>query len=548
VLVWTSTDQSRVNRVTEGNTGIRTDFSNIPGRRNAKLSTMPSANSMYACAGQPRHFHLLWDEDLDDLQEILKAIRDRRSEVVAYWYQLYTLHFGDGRTLSEAEFSRIFESALLRNKNDLLEKNMDRYGEDVRGLGVMLAERGVPLQEIIASLQLFEEAAQRVFPVIPPVSMEIYAKFDKLSHIRIILLVDAYFRVLSAATSIRIKQLENETTRLPHDERSRYRGIVGGSSTMRELYRRIEAAGKTRGTVLIVGESGTGKELVARALHEIGANDQAPFIGFNCAAIPRDLIESELFGYKRGAFSGANTEYPGLFRAADGGTLFLDEVTEMAAETQSKLLRAIQERAVRPVGATREIPVNVRLVASTNRDPEEAMNSHVLRHDLYYRLQANVLRVPPLRERLEDVPLLVEYFIALFNDRLGRSLVTEGIDQKVLETLVRYEWPGNVRELSNAIEGAMTFGTGPLIKVEDLPSSITRDEPLEPTRSLAPEPTSGLGTFAEVERGLILRALEACEWNKVHAAALLKISRKKLYAKINKYELEQLGDHSKSEK
>jgi DNA-binding NtrC family response regulator len=548
VLARTSAEQSRVNRVTEDNTEIRTGFSNIPGRPNAKLLTNPSANNMYARAGQPRHFHLLWDEDLDDLQEIVKAIRDRRSEVVAHWYQLYTLHFGDVRTLSEAEFSRIFESALLRNKNDLLERNMDRYGEDVCRLGVVLAERGVPLQEIIASLHLFEEAAQRVFPLGPAVSMETYAKFDKLSHIRIILLVDAYFRVLSAATSIRIRQLENEATRLPHDERSRYRGIVGGSSTMHELYKRIEAAGKTRGTVLIVGESGTGKELVARALHDSGANHQAPFIGFNCAAIPKDLIESELFGYKRGAFSGANTEYPGLFRAAEGGTLFLDEITEMAAETQSKLLRAIQERAVRPVGATREIPVNVRPVASTNRDPEEAVNSHVLRHDLYYRLQANVLRVPPLRERLEDVPLLVEYFIALFNDRLGRSLVTEGIDQKALETLVRYEWPGNVRELSNAIESAMTFGTEPHIKVEDLPSSITRVEPLEPKPLPAPEPSSGLGTFAEVERSLILRALEACEWNKVHAAALLKISRKRLYAKINKYELEVLGDRSKGER
>jgi Sigma-54 interaction domain len=364
-------------------------------------------------AGQPRHFHLLWDEDLEQMKEIFKAIRDRRAEVVAHWYQLYTLHFGDARTLSEAEFSRIFEPALLRNKNDLLENNMDHYAEDVRGLGVFLAERGVPLQEIIASLHLFEEAAQQVFPSDPPVSMETYARFDKLSRIRIILLVDSYFRVLSAATGSRIKQLENEAARLPHDERSRYRGIVGGSSVMRQLYKRIDAVAKTRGTVLIVGESGTGKELVARALHDAGAHNQAPFIGFNCAAIPKDLIESELFGYKRGAFSGANTEYPGLFRAAEGGTLFLDEITEMGADTQSKLLRAVQERAVRPVGATREIPVNARLVASTNRDPEEAVNSHVLRQDLYYRLQANVLHVPPLRERLDDVPLLADYFVAV---------------------------------------------------------------------------------------------------------------------------------------
>jgi transcriptional regulator with PAS, ATPase and Fis domain len=495
----------------------------------------------------PQHFHLLWDEDLEEMREIFKAIRDRRSEVVTNWYQLYALHFGEARMLSEAEFSRIFEPALFRNKNDLLEMNMDRYAEDVRRLGKLLAERGVPLQEIIASLHLFEEAAQRVFPAEPPVTLETYAKFDKLSHIRIILLVDSYFRVMSAATGTRIRALEHEAARLPHDERSRFHGIVGASSSMRVLYKRIEAAARTRGTVLIVGESGTGKELVARALHEAGSRNRAPFIAFNCAAIPKDLIESELFGYKRGAFSGANTEYPGLFRAAEGGTLFLDEITEMGAETQSKLLRAIQERSVRPVGSPREIPVEVRLIASTNRDPEAAVHSHVLREDLYYRLQANVLRVPPLRERLEDVPLLVDYFVALLNDRLGRDLVTVGIEKQALQAMAQYKWPGNVRELANAIESAMTFGTEPLVRLEDLPAPISRIEPLPPSRPGPENSVSAVGTFAEVERDLIHRALEACEWNKVHAAAMLKISRKKLYAKIDKYQLGRSGDITEHE-
>jgi len=274
-------------------------------------------------AGQPRHFHLLWDEDLDEMAPLLTAIRDRRAEVVAIWYQLYALHFGDARALSEAEFRRIFEPALFRNKSDLLEKNMDRYAEDVRRLGEFIAERGVPLQEIIASLHLFEEAAQRVFPNDHALTLETYAKFDKLSHIRIILLVDAYFRVLSAASGSRIKELEREAARLPHEERNRFHGIVGASSPMRELYRRIDAVGKTRGTALIIGESGTGKELVARALHDVGARSEAQFVAFNCAAIPKDLIESELFGYRKGAFSGANTEYTGLFRAAMVARCFL---------------------------------------------------------------------------------------------------------------------------------------------------------------------------------------------------------------------------------
>ncbi len=493
-----------------------------------------------ARAGLPRHFHLLWDEDLEEMREIFKAIRDRRSEVVANWYQLYALHFGEARLLSEAEFSRIFEPALFRNKNDLLELNMDRYAEDVRSLGRELADRGVPLQEIIASLQLFEEAAQKVFPHEPPVTLETYTKFDKLSHIRIILLVDAYFRALSATAGIRIEGLEREAARLPQDGRSRFHGIVGGTPVMRALYQRIEAASKTSGTVLIVGESGTGKELVARALHEAGTRNRAPFIAFNCAAIPKDLIESELFGYKKGAFSGANTEYPGLFRAAEGGSLFLDEITEMGAETQSKLLRAIQERSVRPVGSTHEIAVDVRLIASTNRDPEAAVRSHNLREDLYYRLQANVLNVPPLRERLDDVPLLIDYFIGLFNDRLGRNIVTSGIEERACQAMCRYQWPGNVRELANAIESAMTFGTEALIRLEDLPAGVSRLQAPKPTTPrVSVSHASGLGTFAQVERDLISRALEACDWNKVHAAAMLKISRKKLYAKINKYQLER---------
>jgi transcriptional regulator with GAF, ATPase, and Fis domain len=332
------------------------------------LPDLPSMGTVVR-RGLPRHFHLLWDEDLEEMRGIFEAIRDRRTEVIADWYQLYTLHFGEARTLSEAEFFRIFEPALFRNKNDLLERNMDRYANDVRSLGETLAEQGVPLQEIIASLQLFEQAALKVFPRDCASTLDVYTKFDQLSHIRIILLVDAYFRASAAAQGARIRGLEREAARLPREQRTHFYGIVGASPAMRTLYERIEAAAKTRGTVLIVGESGTGKELIARALHEAGPRHAAPFIAFNCAAIPKDLIESELFGYKRGAFSGANTEYPGLFRAAAGGTLFLDEITEMGADTQTKLLRAIQERAVRPVGSTREVTIEVRLVASTNRGP-----------------------------------------------------------------------------------------------------------------------------------------------------------------------------------
>jgi transcriptional regulator with PAS, ATPase and Fis domain len=229
------------------------------------------------------------------------------------------------------------------------------------------------------------------------------------------------------------------------------------------------------------------------AIHEGGPSPNAPFIALNCAAIPRELIESELFGYKRGAFSGATTEYIGLIRAAEGGTLFLDEVTEMSADTQSKLLRAIQEHSVRPVGSTREIVVEARIVASTNRDPIEAMRGGQLRNDLYYRLQAGVIEIAPLRERLEDIPLLVEHFIDLFNARHVRATPVTGIEAEALETMRRYEWPGNVRELANAIEGAFTFGRSPLIRFADLPPALTGSHVARQRSTSFPVP---IGTFA----------------------------------------------------
>jgi transcriptional regulator with PAS, ATPase and Fis domain len=489
--------------------------------------------------GAPRHFHLLWDHDLEDLREVLEAILKHRDEVVRHWYQLYVLHFGDARCLSEAEFTRIFEPAIERNKTALLEGDMERYASEVIGLGEALARQGVPLEEVIASLHLFEESAHSVFPQDPPPPTHIYTLFDKLSHVRIILLVSAYFRLRSAIAGERIVALEREAARLPTGSRTRFRGLVGATPAMRELYDRIEAAARTRGTVLIVGESGTGKELVAHAIHVSGPQQGQPFIALNCAAIPKDLIESELFGYKRGAFSGANAEYAGLFRAADGGTLFLDEVTEMTPETQSKLLRAIQERAVRPVGATRELPVDVRLIGSTNRDPEKAVEDRQLRPDLYYRLQASVLRVAPMRERQEDIPLLVEHFIAVFNKRFGRDVA--GIDPAALRAMAHYSWPGNVRELSNAIEGALTFGNCGTLRLEDIPPKIAagtdndqHDGGGSASGGLAVRPIS---TLAEAEHDLIRRALESTGGNRLRAAKLLQISRKKLYAVIEKYSL-----------
>lgn len=327
-----------------------------------------------------------------------------------------------------------------------------------------------------------------------------------------------------------------------------FHGLVGSSDVMRCLFRRIEAVAAVRSTVLIVGESGTGKELVSRAVHECGAH-RGPFVPFNCAAIPRELVESELFGHRRGSYSGATSDFQGLLRAAEGGTVFLDEITEMGPDTQAKLLRAIQERAVRPIGSTRETPIDVRLVASTNRDPDEAVRKGQLRPDLYYRLQVNVLEVAPLRQRRDDIGALVDHFVTLLNGRNLGTRAVRGVEEDAMAALAKYGWPGNVRELSNTIESAFTFGTSPTITLRDLPSKIVNAlcGPTPSENGAAPSPEwpvaraadrgGSVGTFADFERQLIIKALQSTGGNKVQAARLLKISRKKLYARIERYGL-----------
>jgi DNA-binding NtrC family response regulator len=504
-----------------------------------KESGRPALGRIFLAAlvqGQPQYFDLLWDHELDELRGILEDLSQRRDEILADWHRLYTLHFGIRRSLAESQFMELLGSRVVVAADALLKRNIQAFTAQAQEIGEDLSQRKVPFSEVVASMHLFEESATAILPPLQPDAPKTYQSFDKLSHCVMMVLADSYFRAQTAMDGLRIHELEAAAANLPAELRTRFHGIVGSSAAMRELYRRIEMAGQTRGTMLVVGESGTGKELVARAIHGCGGDRESPFVALNCAALPKDLIESELFGYKRGAFSGANSEYLGLFRAAERGTLFLDEITEMSPDTQSKLLRAIQERRVRPVGATIETAVEVRLIASTNRDPEEAMKAGHLRHDLYYRLQANVLRVPPLRERLEDVAALTQHFIAWFNEKMHRTVRAVGIEAPALDAMMHYSWPGNVRELSNAIEGAFTFGDSPVILLSELPPAILG----ETTLTVAPEtaPASGaLATFAEVERDLIKRALDHSEGNKARAAKVLKISRKKLYAKIIKYNL-----------
>ncbi|RME74472.1 MAG: sigma-54-dependent Fis family transcriptional regulator [Planctomycetota bacterium] len=338
----------------------------------------------------------------------------------------------------------------------------------------------------------------------------------------------------------RVRRLQNELESLRSELEGRFgfEAIVAESEGMRLALRRAAAAARTRSNVLLVGETGTGKEVVARAIHHAGPRARAPFVAINCAALPREIMESELFGHARGAFTGALTDKRGLFRAAHGGTLLLDEITEMPVETQAKLLRALETGCVRPIGTEREQPVDVRVIAATNRDPQQAVEQGRLRADLYYRLGVIVIELPPLRERPEDIEPLALRAIAELGARLERRV--RGIRPEALEALRRHRWPGNVRELRNVIESALVLAPGPWIELADLPPSVAvaagtaasdgAAQALE-TNEIAPLDA----TLKAVERRMILRALACAGGNKSRAAEMLGISRKRIYRKLEEY-------------
>src|SRR5580765_1105371 len=308
--------------------------------------------------------------------------------------------------------------------------------------------------------------------------------------------------------------------------------MIGNSAQMRRVYQTIEQAAPTQASVLIWGESGTGKELVAQTIHQISPRAQMPFVPINCAAIPETLLESEIFGHEKGAFTGASDRRQGCFELADRGTLFLDEIGEMTPATQVKLLRVLQERTFRRLGGRAEQSVDVRVIAATNIDPAEAVKSGKLREDLYYRLNVFSFRLPTLRERKEDLPLLVQAFINEFNQRNQKSIA--GVDQQAMRTLEQYAWPGNVRELRNVIERATILAAGPFIEPKHLPP-VLADEPAPPQQpqvALAP----GI-TVEEAERRLIMMTLEHTRDNKTRAAEILGISLKTLHNKLNKLRL-----------
>jgi len=310
--------------------------------------------------------------------------------------------------------------------------------------------------------------------------------------------------------------------------------IVGKSKAVLEVAENARKVAGTKTTVLLLGESGTGKELFARAVHQLSDRRDFPFVAINCAAIPRDLLESELFGYEKGAFTGANVRKSGKFELADKGTIFLDEIGEMDSSLQAKLLRAIEENEIERVGGTGPVKIDVRVIAASNRDLQQAVADGVFREDLFYRLNVFPIRIPPLRDRKEDIPMLVEHFIASLSDGVragGKIIAPEAVDM-----LVNYPWKGNVRELKNAIERAIILSDGDTITPDHLSLS-----PVQGASALTDVPMSGtLGDVARealriAETGRIRKALKDCGGNKTRAAKELEVSYKTLLTKIKEY-------------
>lgn len=311
--------------------------------------------------------------------------------------------------------------------------------------------------------------------------------------------------------------------------------IVGRSLKMKQVLETVAMVAPTEATVLILGESGTGKELIANALHQGSSRSEKRFIKVNCAALPETLLESELFGHEKGAFTGAVGRRPGRFELADGGTIFLDEIGEMTLATQSKLLRVLQEREFEPLGSTRTVKVDIRIVTASNRILREEVRKGNFREDLFYRLNVVPIMLPPLRERREDIPLLIEHFLNTYNDKNSRNLL--GFHPRALDAIMRYSWPGNIRELENVVERSVILSKDDYVPFSELPEAI-RGASGDQLSEQAREGIRPGMTIREMEKELIIKTLEDNDGNRTRAARVLGITRRTLQHKIKEYDLE----------
>jgi two-component system response regulator AtoC len=345
--------------------------------------------------------------------------------------------------------------------------------------------------------------------------------------------LDHLMTVIHKALEIRTLRDENRELRAELGQRYEFDNIVGRSDAMREIFATVERVAPTRATVLMCGESGVGKDLIARAIHHHSPRDGRPFVKINCTALPENLMESELFGYEKGAFTGANTTKPGKFEQADTGTVFLDEIGDVPASVQVKLLRILQEREFERLGSNKTRHIDVRVLAATNVDLRAALEQGTFREDLYYRLNVLPINIPPLRERKEDIPFLAEHFVKKLRKDLGTS--AQSISEGAIQRLLEYHWPGNVRELENVIERSMVLATGAVLEAGDIRLDLAPKSRIAANDGFLPE---GM-TLDDYERSIIREALHRANGNKSQAARLLGLTRNAL-----RYRLSQMGIES----
>jgi Nif-specific regulatory protein len=432
-----------------------------------------------------------------------------------------------GRWNTIAEFDRPVQASLSIVRR-VLREGVALLANDIGGRNAKLTSTGSLLAYRVQSLLCVPMVIfKKTLGVIYLDTTNTKVAFDE-DHLQLLTAI-ASFAAVALENARRVEWLENENRRLNEDLNIEH-DMVGDSPRMREVYQFIGKVAPTNSTVLIRGESGTGKEQVARAIHVNSPRAGKPFVALNCAALTETLLESELFGHERGAFTGAVAQKKGKLEVADGGTVFLDEVAEMAAPLQSKLLRVLQEREFERVGGTRPIKIDIRLVAATNKDLEEAIRTASFRQDLFYRLNVVSLSMPPLRERREDIPVLATHFAAKFSKQCKSR--TEGISADARACLLNYDWPGNVRELENAIERAVVLGSGDLIRPEDLPETILETEP----PSGAPV-TKYHEAIKEAKKQLIMKAVEQAGGNYTEAARLLGVHSNYLHRLIRNLNL-----------
>ena len=440
-----------------------------------------------------------------------------------------------GHKVRTAEGGRLAIEELRREPADLIISDVKM--PDMGGIELLRAARDVQPDVAVVMMTAFAtvETAREAFKLGADDFVQKPFDVDELKLI-----------VEKALERLQLLQ-ENRAFKRAQRERGRLDQIIGRSARMQAVYQMIETVAPVQSTVLITGESGTGKELVARAIHNLSPRADKPFMPINCGAFTETLLESELFGYVRGAFTGATANRKGLFEAAEKGTLFLDEVGEMSPTMQVKLLRVLQERKVRPVGAHDETAIDTRVIAATNRDLAAMVKQGSFREDLYYRISVIPVELPPLRERREDIADLLEHFIQKFCAQTGRTL---GVSDRAVELLERYAWPGNVRELEHTIERAVALERTDVIQPESLPQSVTNYNPASAASSEFGLPEEGLNLVAHLEhleKTYVLEALRRTGGNQTRAAELLHLSVRSLRHLLDKHGIRNLTAQLRSE-